>query len=137
MRQVRVALVAAVVGTMAMVAFNSQSAQAYNDFFKVFEKKYVGDASNPTQQKIAAAIKDVKKCFVCHDPRKIDGKVSKKNRNEYGKALSEFLTKTDKKDLAKIEKALETVSSKKAADSKTTFGDKLKAGELPVVLKAE
>ncbi|HHK41733.1 MAG TPA: hypothetical protein ENJ50_04870 [Planctomycetaceae bacterium] len=110
-------------------------AQAYNDFYKVFRKKYVGDESTPEQKKLAAAIKEVKKCNVCHDPRKINGKASKKNRNAYGEALAKLLTKKDKKDLEKIAKALEEVDAQKAPSGDKTFGDFLTSGELPVVIK--
>ena len=110
-------------------------ASAYNDFYKVFKKKYVGDESTPEQMKLAAAIKKVKKCNVCHDPRKINGKASKKNRNAYGEALAKLLTKKDKKNIEKIEKALAEVEKEKAPNSDKTFGDKLAAGELPVIVE--
>ncbi len=121
--------------SLGMVAWLSPSASAYNDFYKVFKKKYLGDESTPEQMKLAAAIKKVKKCNVCHDPRKIDGKVSKKNHNEYGKALAELLDKKDKKDVEKITKALETVEKLKAPNSDKTYGEKLAEGELPVIVE--
>ncbi len=109
--------------------------EAYNDFYKVFKAKYVGDEATPQQKKLAAAIKQVKKCNVCHDPRKINGKVSKKNRNPYGQALAKLLTKKDKKAIDKIKKALDKVAQQKAPSGDKTFGERLAAGELPVVVK--
>ena len=108
-----------------------------SEYAKAWEKKYVGDKKSGVQKKLAAAVAKVKKCNVCHDPRKIGGKISKKNRNDYGKALSKLLTKKDKKNTKKINDALTKVA-KMSADKKKkkpTFGDLLKAGKLPAVVK--
>ncbi len=135
MRHFRGMAVCTLVTAVTLVGFAAPRAEAYNDFYKVFKKKYLGDESKPEQVKLAAAIKEVKKCNVCHDPRKIDGKASKKNHNEYGQALAELLSKKDKKDIEKITKALDEVEKIKAANSDKTYGEKLSAGELPVVIK--
>ena len=80
-----------------------------SEYAKAWQKKYVGDKKSDVQKKLAAAVTKVKKCNVCHDPRKIDGKISKKNRNDYGKALGKLLTKKDKKHTKKITDALPKV----------------------------
>jgi len=76
---------------------------------------------------------DVKtlKCNVCHV-----GTASKKNRNEYGKAIAKALA--PKKNLKKtdenkeiFETTLKTVAGQKSATEGKTFGDLLDAGELP------
>jgi hypothetical protein len=112
------------------------SASAFPEFKKEFDKKYVGDESTETQQAIAAAVK-VAKCNVCHDPNKgPDGKVSKKNHNAYGEALQKFVGKKDKKDMPKIQDALIKVEAMKNGEG-PTFGDLLKQGKLPVEAAAD
>lgn len=77
---------------------------------------------------------DTAKCNVCHDPNS----KSKKDHNPYGKAVKKFLTKADydkmKSDMPAAKKyileALQKAEAEKAADGKT-FGEKIKAGELP------
>ena len=72
------------------------------------------------------------KCNVCHYGK------SKKNRNDYGKAVNEFFKKADYAELKKepdklkaaIEKAFEKAEAKKSV-SKETFAAKIKAGKLP------
>ncbi len=116
-----------------MVFGRIPTAQAFPQFFKVFEEKYVGDKSTEVQKTLAANIDRVSKCNVCHDPRKDDsGKASKKNRNPYGESLAKMLTKDDKKDTEKITKSLVEVEAKKIPDSaKETIGALLKDGKLP------
>ncbi len=68
------------------------------------------------------------KCNVCHYG------MSKKNRNAYGKAIEKALD--GKKNLKKKDKEDFEAALKKAEDAKSgtegkTFGDLLKAGELP------
>lgn len=72
-------------------------------------------------------VKKMVKCNVCHVGPK------KKNRNAYGKALDHALTK---KNLPKADKQVFIDALKKVADEKSqtegkTFGDLLKANELP------
>ena len=118
----------------AILVGGSRGAHAYNQFYKEFYKKYVGDKSTPAQKRLDATIKKVKKCNVCHDPRKINGKASKKNRNPFGQALAKLLSKKDKKNVEKIQKALDTVAKQKAPGSDKTFGELLEAGEMPFVI---
>ena len=109
-----------------------RSADAYLTFSKAFLKKYGSDKSSEAQKSIAKEFARVKKCAVCHDPRPgDDGKVSKKNRNPYGKALNEYLTEKEQKDEEKILKALKDVEDKKVEGAEKTFGELLTAGKLP------
>jgi len=64
-------------------------------------------------------------CAVCHPVK------SKKKRNNYGVALSKQLTKKNESDLDKIKEALTKTEKEKSATDGKTFGDLIKAGELP------
>lgn len=113
-------------------------AQARPTYFKAFLEKYVGDEKSDSEKALAKEIKRVKKCNVCHDPRKGEsGKASKKNRNLFGQELSKLLSKDDQKDKEKALKMLAKVESKKAPDSEETFGQLIKAGKLPFEYKEE
>jgi hypothetical protein len=75
-------------------------------------------------------VKTAVKCNVCHFG------TSKKNRNDYGKAITKALApkknlkKTDEnKDL--FNEALKTAAKQKSATEGKSFGDLLDAGELP------
>lgn len=117
-------------------------AEAFEEFQKAWQKKYIGEEKTDVEKKLAKAVMEVKKCNVCHNPNKVDGKVSKKNRNAYGEALHKLLDKKDKKDEEKIAKAFAEVEKVKADKDKEkedgpTFGDLLKEGKLPAVTKSE
>lgn len=64
-------------------------------------------------------------CNMCH-PEK-----NKKKRNNYGTALQKQLSKKNETDEDKIKEALTKVESEKSATEGKTFGDLIKAGELP------
>ena len=110
----------------------TNSASAILQFYKEFAAKYVDGSTDKAFVKAATDKKT--RCFVCHDPTKIDGKVSKKNRNAYGQELSKLLDKkADKKDLKKIREALLAVESMKSdsKDSKSpTFGELISSGKI-------
>jgi hypothetical protein len=109
----------------------ARSASAYINFSKAFLKKYAGDKSTDAQKSIDKEFARVK-CAVCHDPRPgDDGKVAKKNRNPYGKALNKLLSKKDQKDEPKILEALSQIEKEKPEGSDKTFGELLSAGKLP------
>jgi hypothetical protein len=103
-------------------------ATAVEPFKKEFEAKYVKkDATTDAEKNLAAAAEKAK-CNVCHVGK------SKKNRNEYGKALGTLLTKKDGKNTEKIQDALDKVAAMKSNpkdDSSPTFGDLIKEGKLP------
>lgn len=93
----------------------AKPASARKEYFDGFKEKYGSD------KQLAPLIDDAK-CFVCHVGK------SKKNRNDYGKALSKLLMK--EKDKAKIQEALGKVEGEKSPDGKT-FGELIKEGKLP------
>ncbi len=83
---------------------------------------------------IVAKTKAADKCNLCHDPES----KSKKDRNEYGKALSKHFgedafkkVKDDKEALAKaLAEGLKATEADKHSSGKT-FGEVIKAGKLP------
>jgi len=64
-------------------------------------------------------------CAVCH-PEK-----DKKKRNNYGVAMAGKLEKKNESDEAKIKEALTKTEGEKSKTEGKTFGDLIKAGELP------
>lgn len=64
-------------------------------------------------------------CALCH-PEK-----DKKIRNNYGAAVGGKLGKKNEMDEAKIKEALTKAEGEKSATEGKTFGDLIKAGELP------
>lgn len=124
---------------VAGVAFSlTSSASAVAPFSKQFVKTYVDD-NKEVSEDFAEAVKKAK-CNVCHYGK------SKKNRNDYGKALAELLDKNDFKSSAikadpkgaekKIVEAFEKVAKEKNADG-VTFGELIAKGKLPGTAPAE
>ena len=106
-----------------------QPAYAIKPFSDVFKSKYVkADSEEKKDQDFGKLVAEAK-CNVCHMGK------SKKDRNPYGVELSKLLDKkADKGDkekiasvLAKVEKLPVNPKDKKSP----TFGDRIKAGELP------
>ena len=64
-------------------------------------------------------------CAVCHPDK------DKKKRNNYGVALGGKLEKKNESDLDKIKEALTKTEGEKSKTDGKTFGDLIKAGELP------
>lgn len=108
----------------------SRAASAFPQFFNEFKAKYVNENGNADDKAFAELVNNKAKCGVCHG-KDAQGKENKKIRNEYGKALSKLINKDDKKDKAKIQKALETVAGEKSP-SGATYGERLKEHKLPV-----
>lgn len=103
----------------------ARPAYAIKEFFDEFKAVYVKPDSAEAADKALAAEVETAKCVVCHAPS------SKKERNSYGNALAELLDKKeDKKDTAKIRKALEQVAGM-PSPSGPTYGELLKQGKLP------
>ena len=100
---------------------------AIKQFQDEFKSLYVKEGT-PLAAEVERA-----KCNVCHVGS------SKKDRNAYGQALDERLDKkTDKEDKEKIRKMLEEVAalpSDPAKKDSPTFGDRIKAGMLPVAVE--
>ncbi|MFV1965486.1 MAG: hypothetical protein ACC628_08700 [Pirellulaceae bacterium] len=106
------------------VVLNVRSSSAMPPFSKQFLETY-------KEAKIIEAAKKAK-CNVCHFGK------SKKNRNDFGKSLSKFITKADYKELKgdkealkkKIEDAFKS-SLKEKSDGGKTFGELIDTGTLP------
>ena len=105
------------------LGFSSQ-ASAIPGFKKAFDDRYPA----------LKGVSEEQKCNLCHFGK------SKKNKNDYGKALAELLKKDNYKDervKAEADKVKaeydEAFKKVEAAKSKTgdTFGERLKAGKAP------
>jgi hypothetical protein len=114
------------VAAAMIVAGNT--AMAIKPFEAEFKKMYYKPDGDANQKKLAEAIDkitmDGNSCGICHPGK------SKKERNEYGKALNKLVTKMDKDDAKKIAEALKSTEGEKNSAGKT-FGEQLKAGLLP------
>ncbi|QDT02722.1 hypothetical protein K227x_11000 [Rubripirellula lacrimiformis] len=107
-------------------------AMAISEFGKQWKNEYLGDGVDDEFKSAGRKAG----CYVCH----VKGEDKKKVRNEYGKALGEFLDAKDfPKDYlkdnpeeakAKILEGFKKVGEKKSSDGKT-FAEKIKANELP------
>jgi hypothetical protein len=114
-----------------VLVLSAAPAWAIVPFSDAFKKAYVKPGS-PLEAKVMEV-----KCNVCHMGKE------KKDRNEYGKAVSKFLKKADfsgetkKYDNVKgddaqkaLAEGLKSAEAEKSSSGKT-FGELLKAGELP------
>jgi len=117
--------------SLGLVCLFVSPAAAINEFSKQWKAEYAGEKADEE------FVKTVRRagCYVCHVKKE-----KKEVRNEYGKAVAQFLEAEDfpkeyvkanpeeakMKILAGIKKANELKSS----DEKV-FGDKIKANELP------
>ena len=113
---------------LVAVAFSLQSASALPPINKEWTDKYVKGNSNA---KFVEAV-GTAKCNVCHVG------TSKKDKNEYGKAVGKFLTKAKyneiKEDTEKAKQYIIDGLNKAEAEkdpSGKSYGDIIKAGELP------
>jgi cytochrome c biogenesis protein ResB len=101
---------------------SARQAEARPQYLPVWLQTYPDVAEKNT-------VKATVKCNVCHSG------ASKKNRNEYGKAIEKVLDgKKNVKDKTKIADILKTAAKEKNADGKP-FGDLLDANELPAKAK--
>ncbi|QDT67746.1 hypothetical protein MalM25_06490 [Planctomycetes bacterium MalM25] len=94
---------------------------------KQFQDQYFEKYADGSDEGFSELAKEAK-CYNCHQGKK------KKNRNAYGQALAEHLSKKDKKDVEKIVAALEKVAeeSSNADDPDApTFGELIAEGKLP------
>jgi len=119
--------VTVVLGLVA-VAFTLQSASALPPFNKEWTAKYV---EGNTNTKFVEAV-GTAKCNVCHMG------TSKKDHNEYGKAVKKYLTKAKYNEIKEdaeaakkyiLEGLTKSEGEKNAAGK--AYGDQLKAGETP------
>lgn len=109
----------------------ARSAYAVKPFGDHWTAFYVTDSKDEAFKKLAGEAK----CNVCH----VDQEDKKKVRNAYGIEVQKLLKNKDFKDRLKtepakckeeIEAAFKKIEEVKAKDGKT-FGEKIKAGELP------
>jgi hypothetical protein len=124
----RVCILALCGFAVGMLLGTVRSAHAVNDFKKEFESVYVKKQPTSEAEKSLLAAVNKAKCNVCHVG------TSKKERNEYGKALATFLTKKDAKNTEKIHEALEKVAGMKSKSddpNSPTFGELIQQGKLP------
>ncbi len=121
-----------IIALLALVGLFTSNAFATTEFNKEWKAMYLTD---DTSEEFSSAAKKAG-CNVCH----VKDKDKKKERNEYGKAVNEFLKSKDfPKEFIKEnpEKAKEMIQDglKKAAEKKSSdgqpFGEKIKAGKLP------
>jgi len=107
---------------------NTQPAYGVEAFKKEFIAKYVKKDSSIDADKAFAEAVTAAKCNVCHMGK------SKKMRNEYGKALSQFAKKKDAKNIEKLQEALEKAAALKSNPddpNSPTFGELIAQGKLP------
>ncbi|HTU27523.1 MAG TPA: hypothetical protein VMF30_19090 [Pirellulales bacterium] len=127
-------LVLCAVALAVAVNWRAAPVQAFGEFKKEFDKKYVKDVNDPQitpEEKALAEAAGAAKCGICHTGP--EGK-NKKVRNTYGAALDKLLSKDDKKDVPKIDGALDTVAGQKSDPNDAnspTFGELIKSGKLP------
>ncbi len=117
---------------LAVACWGTDKAWGVIQFRNEFVARYVKkDSKEPKDQAFAQLVEEAK-CNVCHVG------TDRKQRNAYGAALDRLLDrKTDAKNKEKTQAALAEVESVKVdpQDPKSpTFGDRIKAGELPVPL---
>jgi cytochrome c2 len=129
MRKLSFCLVLGVVAGVLWLGRPAPQASADKAFRDQFVAVYVKPDSDDPKDKAFAAAVEKAKCNICHV-----GKV-KKNRNRYGKALAELLSrKTDTENKEKIQAALKKVAARHSDpnDEKSpTFGELIRAGKLP------
>ncbi len=129
MKKLSLCLVLGAVMCVFWLARPAPEASADKAFRDQFVAVYVKPDSDDPKDKAFATIVEKAKCSICHV-----GKV-KKNRNRYGKALAELLSrKTDTENKEKIQAALKKVAARHSDpnDEKSpTFGELIRAGKLP------
>ena len=102
----------------AIVALTSDSASARPKYQQVMSKHYPELTKKHGKN-------DKLSCAVCHPSK------SKKKRNNYGVAVGKNVGKKNQSDLEKIKEAIVKAEKEKSATEGKSFGDLIKAGELP------
>ena len=102
----------------AIVALTGESASA--------RPKYHIEANKAYPDLVKKHGKDGKLgCAMCHPSK------SKKDRNNFGAAMTKFVGKKNQSDLEIIKEAIVKAEKEKSKTEGKTFGDLIKAGELP------
>ena len=134
--------------THGLFSPQQQRAFALPDYKKVFFNLYVDKSATEAQAKAFAEAADSKtgKCYVCHvNVKTLDEKKlkSKSVRNNYGKAITQFITKDEFKKMKKADKekamsalreAIEKAGALKSDPSDSgspTFDELIASGKLP------
>jgi hypothetical protein len=136
MKKLVIAMFAVVVAGSTFLGLYVSTAQSRPQYLNQFKSMYIKPDGSDNDKALASAFNGLsQKCLVCH----VEGK-SKKERNNYGKALAKDIVPADatgfkgETDKSKIDEAL-----KKVADEHTdpndpkspTYGDLIKSGKLP------
>jgi hypothetical protein len=136
MKKLCVLLFGCFVLTSVLSLVRVETAHGRSTYAKAFKEKYVGEEETEAQKSLAAEIKRVKTCNVCHDPRPDEsGKANKKNRNPFGQTLAKYMSEEDQKDKEKALKMLAKIEGEKAKDAEKTFGELIKSGKVPFEYK--
>jgi len=113
-----------IAASLMAIAWSLQSASALPPFNAEWKNKYNPGDKNPAYAEA--------KCNVCHEG------MSKKMKNEYGKAVGKFLTKAKYTEIKEDEAAAKKYileGLQKAADEKNaagkSYGELIKGGKLP------
>jgi hypothetical protein len=103
------------------IVLSSSTVEARPKYRVVFQKTY---------EKVAESNKIT--CFACHG-KKEDGKtMDKDKRNAYVQALGKAIGKKNESMDDVIEAAMKKIETEKSTEEGKTYGDLLKAGQLPV-----
>jgi len=119
MKRIASALVLSALG-LGVCLTAPQQVEARQPYLKSFIAKYGEVEAVKTKA-------EELKCGVCHG----EGGKNKKVVSDYGKALAQALGEKNVKSTEKLEKAYGEIESKKDSGNDKTYGELLKAGELP------
>jgi len=129
MRKLLFCLAVGVVTGVFWLARPAPQASADKTFRDEFVAMYVKADSDDPKEKAFAATVEKAKCNICHVGR------VKKNRNRYGRALAELLSrKTDTENKEKIQAALKKIEARHVDpknEKSPTFGELIRAAKLP------
>jgi hypothetical protein len=118
-----------VAAVMTSAVLTTRPAGAVKPFMEQFKAMYVKPKSKDRTMLIFNAAVEKKSCTICHGPK------SKKTFNAYGEQVKKYLSKRDKENPSKIKTGLAKASKMKSVpddSSSPTFGERLRAGKLPV-----
>ncbi|NIM09088.1 MAG: hypothetical protein GTO53_08065 [Planctomycetales bacterium] len=141
-------LLSSLFATGLVLCGDSQTCQAIPPFKTEFFEVYVKENPSTPEETALAEAADAKtgKCWICHVNMKDRGesKLGKKVRNNYGKALSQFLNKDDfgserrkaepEKVKTQIREAFTKVEALKSDPNdpqSMTYGELIASGKLP------
>lgn len=111
----RIACAAVCVAVLGLCLASTTPAEARPPYLAAFKTEY------PAMMEKAEATK----CNICHFGDK------KSNQNDYAKAFGGKLGAKNVKEAAKIAEALKAAEGEASSTEGKTFGDLIKAGELP------